>query len=41
MVRNKLARIMGLLYPPYDEAGDDQVGDERNREQGRSDGLYF
>lgn len=39
MVHNKLARIMGLLYPPDNETGDHEVGGERDGEKGRSDGF--
>jgi len=38
-VRDELARILGLSYPPYEEAGDDDVSDERDREQGWRDGF--
>jgi hypothetical protein len=41
VVRNELARILSLLYPPYDEAGNDEVGDERDREEGGGDVFDF
>lgn len=40
-VRDELAGVLSLLYPPYYKASDDQVGRERDREQGRSDGFDF
>lgn len=29
-VCDEFARVLGLSYPPYDETGDDEVGDERD-----------
>ena len=39
MVRSKLCGVLGLFDPPDDETGDDDVGHERDSEQGRSDVL--
>jgi len=39
MIRSELCRVLSLFDPPDDESGDDDVGDERDGEQGWSDVL--
>ena len=38
-VRGDLDGVMGLFDPPDEESGDDDVGHERDGEQGRGDVL--
>ena len=39
MVRSELDGVLGLFDPPDEESGDDDVGNERDGEQGRGDVL--
>ena len=39
MVRSELCRVLGLFHPPDDETSDNEVGHERDGEQGWSDVL--